>query len=166
MKTIRVLTAAVLLIAISLALSGCIIIPLTKYYNIPRNTVSSTDIYALLDSDDHMAFDASTATPYYTLSDNQIEDFLTDLLDIRFEDSIIITIAAVDPSFYYGDWVAQIHYTDGTYELISCAGYGGTYNSDHKAIDTNHYGCDDDQWTEFILKYVPKGFTQGDPQLQ
>ena len=127
MKLIRVLTAATLLLAIAFALTSCIVIPVTKYYNIPRNTVSSIDIYALLCPDDSMTFDISTATPYYTLSDDQIEGFLTDLLDIRFEDSIIITIAAVDPSFYYGDWVAQIHYTDGTYELISCAGYGGIY---------------------------------------
>lgn len=164
MKLIRVLTAATVLLSITLTLSGCIVIPITKRYNIEHDTVDSIDIYDLrsCENRDHGTWE--TLSPFCTLSDNQLESFLNDLSGIRFEDTIIIALAAVDPSFSYGEWVVQIHYTDGTYELISSGGFGGTYSSDHERIATHHFGCDADEWAQFILKYVPEATVQTNPQ--
>lgn len=163
MKLIRVLTAATLLLSLTLTLSGCIVIPISKRYSIEQDTVDSIDIYDLrsCENRDHGTWE--TLSPCYTLSDNQLESFLNDLSDIRFEDTIIIALAAVDPSFSYGEWVVQIHYTDGTYELISSGGFGGTYSSDHERIDSHHFGCDEDEWSQFILKYIPEATAQTNP---
>ena len=82
-------------------------------------------------------------------------DFLSDLSNIQFSDTIIIAIAAVDPSFYYDDWVTRINYTDGSFSLISCDGFGESYDANDQVTDRNHFGCDNDEWKQFIGKYVP-----------
>lgn len=150
------LLVSILSLAIFVSLTSCIVIPRYKYYKIDSETVSSIEIYDLRNSDTHYSGFLETETPVYAIEQEQIADFLKDLSDIRFSDSIIITIAAIDPSFVYDDWVVRINYSNGTYALISCDGYGQTYDENDEAIDGNHFGCDDDEWKQFISKYVPK----------
>ena len=136
-------------------LTGCIIIPLYKNYEIPADTVSSIEIYNTSQCEVAYSEFFKTEPAVYQIPDDQTADFLSDLSQIRFSDAIVIVLAAMDPSFYYGEWVTRINYTDGTYEMISCAGYGETYDQNDNHIKSHHYGCDDDEWNNFIGKYLP-----------
>ncbi len=163
-KTIRfVLILSVVSIMLN-SLVGCIIIPQYTYYDdIDREQVSSVDIYDLRNGD-HSARFLETEVSVYTLTEYQLDSFFSDLADIRFANHIVIVLAAVDPSFYYDDWVVRINYTDGSYCLISCGGYGETYDANHQVIDSNHYSCDDEEWNQFIGKHVPKAIFESQEQ--
>ena len=161
-KINRILTVAFAL-TILISLTGCIVIPLYKYYDdIDTEKVSSVDIYDLRNSESYYSDFLETETPVYTLKDDQLNEFWGDLGKIRFTDQIIITIAAVDPSFSYDEWVVRINYIDGSYSLISCDGYGETYDKNNQVIDTNHFGCDNEEWKQFIGKYLPKELFEGE----
>lgn len=166
MKTKRVLLISVLFLVILVSLTGCIIIPTYKQYDIDAETVSSVEIYDLRNSDTHYSDFLASQTPVYTVEQDQTSDFLSDLSGIRFSDAIIIAIAAIDPSFVYDDWVVRINYTDGSYSLISCDGYGETYDANDQVIETNHFGCEDDEWKQLIGKYVPKDIFESEEQDQ
>ena len=68
---------------------------------------------------------------------------------------IVITIAAMDPNFQYGGGVVRVNYTSGAYSLISCDGYGTDYDADGERIDTNHFGCDNEEWKDLVMRYLP-----------
>lgn len=152
MKLKQALLIPILSLAMLVSLTGCIMIPRYKHYDIVSDKVTSIEIYNLRDSEAY----PSSETLVYTIENNQMADFLSDLSDIRFSDTIIITIAAIDPSFNYGIWTVRINYTDGSYSFISCAGYGETYDANDQKIEGNHFGCDNDEWEKFIGKYVPQ----------
>ena len=157
MKIFRAAAICSLVLAMVISLTGCIVIPIHKRYDdIDREQVASVDVYDLRNSESHYSNFLETETAVYTLSEDQLDGFFSDLANIRFTDNLIITIAAVDPSFYYGDWVVRINYADGSYSLISCSGYGETYDANGQVIDSNHFGCDDDEWEQLVGKYVPE----------
>ncbi len=165
MKFKRFLSLFTILIISSAALTGCIVIPQYKYYDISSDEVESVQIYDLRTSETYYGDFIEKDNPVYTLPEDIIDDFLTKLSEIRFKDSIIITIAAVDPSFTYDEWIARINYTDGSYDLISCDGYGQSYNENNEVTDTNHYGCDNEKWKEFITGYLPEEFINNIKQV-
>ena len=152
MKRIALLT--VTLVLTMLTLTSCIIIPIYKTYEIDEETVSSIQIYDLCTETEGFFLDESE--PVYEIPKDKTADFLNDLSDIQFSDAISIVIAAIDPSFSFDTWTVRINYTDGSYELISCDGYGQIYNKDGEITDTHHYGCDQDECDEFIAKYLPE----------
>ena len=146
-----------LVIFLMVTLAGCLVIPLYERFNIDGDTVVSIEIYdlSLCENISMGSTFLETESSVYALPNEQNVNFLNDLADIQFSDTLIITIAAVDPSFYYDDWTVRINYNDGSFQLISCDGYGETFDSDGKRIDGHHYGCDDEEWKSFIKKYVP-----------
>ena len=153
MKRLVLLTITVLMIS---TLASCVVIPLHKRFEIDTNTVASIEIYDLCESDSLYGGFLKTETPVYEIPEEKVANFLNDLSNIRFSDTIIITIAAVDPSFYYDDWTVRINYTDGSYELISCDGYGETFDENGENTDSHHFGCDQNEWWMFIAQYVPE----------
>ena len=146
-----------LVIFLMVTLAGCLVIPLYERLNIDADTVASIEIYDLSLCENISMGSAflETESSVYVLPNEQNVNFLNDLADIQFSDTLIITIAAVDPSFYYDDWTVRINYNNGSFQLISCDGYGETFDSDGKRTDGHHYGCDDEEWKLFIKKYVP-----------
>ena len=154
MKRIALFTV-VLLLALS-TMTGCIITPIYKHFEIDAATVSSIEIYDLCRVDAYSGSFLETESPVYTIPSEAKSDFLNDLSAIEFSDAIIIVLAAIDPSFSYDTWTARINYTDGTFELISCDGYGETYDQNGEAVSGHHYGCDREEWTAFIAKYLPE----------
>ena len=144
-------------------LTSCIVIPLRKRYSIPADTVSSVQIYDLRQDSDRYDVFWEKDVPMYEVAPEEKAAFLSDLSKIRFKDTIVITIAAVDPSFSYGEWVARINYTDGTYEFLSDAGYGAKFDQTGEMIDSHHYGADDEEWAALISKYVPAEVFQASP---
>jgi len=163
---IRYIFLFVLSLILLLSLTSCIIIPTFKRYKIDAEEVFSIEIYDLRSSDTHGSDFLETQAPAYVIEEQQITDFLGDLSDIRFSDTVVIAVAAVDPSFSYGDWVVRIRYTDGSCALISCNGYGETYDASGAVIDTNHFGCDGEEWEEFVSKYVPNDILKGTESSQ
>lgn len=157
MKRFKFALLIILVFAMLATLTSCIVIPRHKYYDdIDTQAVASVDIYDLRERAAQGSDFLKTETPVYTLTADQHKDFFSQLEKIRFTDHIVITIAAMDPSFSYGDWVVKINFFDGTVLLISCSGYGETIDKNGQVIDSNHYGCDDEEWTEFVGKYLPK----------
>ena len=158
MKHCKRLLCMFLICAIALSLSGCVIIPVDQYYDdIETEKVASVDIYDFRGkpADFKLPDDAS---PVYTLQEDQQEDFGDDLGKIEFTDYIIITLAAVDPSFTLGKWVVRINYEDGGYALLGDGGYNVTYNLENKKKSSNHYSCDSEEWEQFLFKYLPDEF--------
>ena len=154
MKRIGLFILTVILVTCTM--TGCIVIPLYKSYRIDADTVASIEIYDLCDADTFGSNFLETETPAYEIPAEEKADFLNDLSKIRFSDVILIVLAAVDPSFYYDEWTVRINYTDGSYELISPDGYGEVFDSNGEVTDGHHYGCDQEEWTSFIGKYVPE----------
>lgn len=153
MKHGKLLTLVAAALFLTVFLSGCIIIPLHKYYEIPDEEVASVQFYDLrnrysYDDDFHQTMD-----PVYTLPEEETADFLKDFSKLEFSDAIVIVLAAVDPSFSYGEWVIRINFTDETYTLYSCKGYGETFDADGNRIDSTHFGCDRDELAALISKY-------------
>ena len=150
MKRLVLLTAVTILSMCTL--TGCIVIPIYKNFDIDANTVESIQIYDLCENysiDDALA-------PVYEIPKESTADFLSDLAKIRFSDAIIIVIAAIDPSFCYDTWTVRVNYTDGSYEFISCDGYGETFDKNGKRTGGHHFGCYNDEWWAFIGQYVPE----------
>lgn len=156
MKTLRFSLIVSLLLGLSIQLTGCIVIPNYKYYDdIDTANVTSVQIYDLRNVDVRDSRILDTHEPVYTLSPEQLESFWDDLASIRFNDPLIITIAAIDPSFGYDVWVVRINYADNTFSLISSGGFNQTFDENNQAIDSNHYNCDDEEWNKFIGRYLP-----------
>ena len=161
MKMKQTFIIPILSLTMIIFLAGCIMIPRYKYYDIDSEKVSSIEIYDLRNykelSDNCLQSPTTVYTvPVYILEEDKMSDFLSDLSDIRFSDAIVITFAAVDPSFDFGDWIVRINYTDGAYSLISCGGYGEDYDANDQITKTNHFDCEDDEWEQFIGRYVPE----------
>ncbi len=152
----RIVFFVLLLVFVMNSLTGCIIIPQYKHFKIDADSVSSIEIYDLCKVDTYESYFLETEDVDYTIPEEKASDFLKDLSDIRFSDHILIILAAVDPSFSYDTWTVRINYADGSFELISCDGYGQSFDENGTKIDSHHYGCDNDEWNEFLKKYIPK----------
>lgn len=160
MKSLKRSVITALLLSLLLSLTGCIIIPLHEKYTINKADLSSVQIYDLRNSETHECDFMEYDPPLYTVADEQVDDFLKDLSKIRFTDHIIIGLLAVDPSFYYGDWVVRLNHTDGTWTLLSSDGYSETFDKAGKYISSNHFGCDPDKWERFVTAYLPTDVSQ------
>ena len=148
--------ALLLLLATMLLLSGCIIIPVEQFYDdIETERVVSVEIYDLREHSVRSKLPEGEE-PAYTLPEAQIDDFCTDLSQVEFTEHIIIVLAAIDPSFSFGDWVVRVNYDDGGYMLISNGGYNITMDADRLKSSRNHWDADSTQWQELIQKYLPE----------
>ena len=149
-----------LIITLVLALSmftSCIIIPFYNYFKIDTNKVESVEIYDLPAKETYnfsYGFE-ERLSPIYTLSGEQKNNFLDDLGEIRFEDTIVIVLAAVDRSARYNRWSIKINYTSGSYDTLSCDGYGHSYDENGEMVDSHYYSCEYEEWYALIEKYVP-----------
>lgn len=148
--------SVVLLVLLTVLLNSCVITLFTRYNDIDINEVSSIDIYDLRGRDAYGSNFCEDTDPVYTLEEEQESAFLESLGEIRFRDMIFLIPAAVDPSFYYYEWAVRVNYADGSYRLISYGGYGEFFDADGQRTDSNHYGCDDDEWRQLIGEYLPE----------
>lgn len=153
MKRIKLFTLAAVLLSLAVCFSGCIIIPQQKYYKIYPEKVAAVQFYDLRNCDSGHHDFQKTVDPVYTLPEDEIGDFLEDFSKLKFKDAIMIVLAAVDPSFEYGEWVVRIDFTDQSYTFYSCAGFGETFDAGGNRIDSTHFSCDRDQLEELIKKY-------------
>lgn len=161
MKRKQLFALVILSVFFVSCLTGCIVIPFYKNFDISPDTVSSIEIYDLREVFDTDEF-LEKGIPAYTIPEGDRADFLQALSEIEFSDSIMITIAAMDPSFSYDEWTIRINYTDGSYEFISCANYGEVFDSNGKRTDSHHWGCDEEEWHGFISRYVPESIFGSD----
>lgn len=156
MKPYKPFLFALMTFVLIVSLSGCIIIPLTKYYDISAEEVESVQFYDLRNEESYMGLDP-TLEPVYTIPEEDIEAFLEDFSKLEFSDSIIIALAAVDPSFYYGEWVVRINFSNGQYTFYSCGGFGETFDAEGELISSTHFSCDCEELSNLIGKYYDIG---------
>lgn len=150
----RRIVPLILILALIVSLSGCIIIPRSKYYDLSADAVESVQFYDLRGEEPARGLDPEILNhPVCTLPEDKIPDFLRDFSQLEFTDTIIIVLAAVDPSFAYGEWIVRINFTGGEYTLYSCAGYGETYDSEGNVVSSTHFSCDLDELKALIGKY-------------
>lgn len=158
MRHYQSVIALALLIALVLSLSGCIVIPKETYYDLDPEEVESVWFYELKEPiyHDHSgSFEGeSSPEPVFILPQNRNKAFLKDFADLRFTDVILITVAAVDPSFSYGNLVVRINFTNGRYTCYSCLGYGATYDADGSILSITHYSCEEEDLAKLIKKYM------------
>ncbi len=152
----RIAFFMVTVISTMFLLTSCIIIPLHKNFEIDADTVASVEIYDLRGVDTLYGDFVETEKPVYKIPADKKVDFLSELSKIEFSDSIVIVLAAIDPSFYYGEWTVRVNYTDGSFELISSDGFGECFDKNGEIADSHHWGCDREEWHEFISNYVPE----------
>lgn len=155
MKHIKLLVLAAVVLSLTVCLSGCIIVPLHKYYKIPYEEVAAVQFYDLRNGHSTYNDFRHTVDPVYTLPEEEIADFLNGFSKPEFTDTVVIALASVDPSFSYGEWVVRIDFTDKSYTFYSCAGYGETFDAGGNLIDSTHFGCDCDELAELINRYYP-----------
>ena len=149
-KKCKLFFGIVVLLGVLFSLSGCIVLSFDHYYDdIDKEKLSSVEFYDLRGSENF------SIALLYTLPEDQTDAFLEELAKIRFEETMVIVLAAVDPSFEWGNYVLKLNYTDGTYALISSEGYGEICDENGEVIDVNHYGCNEKEWNRLIKKYLP-----------
>lgn len=154
MKPYKLFLLVFTIIVLTVSLNGCIIIPLTEYYDFSVEEVVSVQFYDLRNSESYhySGFDKS-CEPVYTVSEEDKAEFLEDFSKLEFSDAIVIVLAAVDPSFNYGDWVVRINFSNGQYTFYSSGGYGETFDAEGNRISSTHFGCDDEELEELVGKY-------------
>lgn len=156
MKSCKRIFFAVLAFVLLTALSGCIVIPLAKYYNIPEEDVASIQFYDLRSEETIRSYNfEKNYEPSYTLPEKDIEAFLEDFSKLKFSRLILIVPASVDPGFHYGVWVVRVNFTDGRYTLYSCGSYSETMDAEGNCISSNHYACEEEDLENLIGKYYP-----------
>ena len=154
MKPYKPFLLLLMIFVLIVSLSGCVIIPLIKYYDIPAEEVVSVQFYDLRDPELPNSFGFyESLEPAFTIPEEDKEDFLDDFSKLKFSDSIVIVLAAIDPSFYYGDWVVRINFTNGQYTFYSCGGYGETFDAEGKRISSTHFSCDNEELENLVGKY-------------
>lgn len=141
------------LVMIAPLLSGCVTFRARRDYTKADN-VASIDIYEIDDPEERYPEFLEDWEPTYTLEESQHEEFLAELAEFRFSNTIIL-IAANDPCFCYAPLVVRINFTDGSYRLISSHGYSRHYDANGEVIDGDHCGCDSEEWQAFVTKYLP-----------
>ena len=155
MKRTKLFISVLLLIVLLCSLTGCIVIPFHDYYDdIDPETVASIQVYNLRNADKYSDIFLQTETPLHTLHPTEHAAFLDDLAQIRFTHHVLIVLAAVDPSFRYGDLTVRINFTDGSFRLISDCHYAEAFDKDGNVIDRNRYGCDEAEWMCLVQKYL------------
>ena len=136
------------------ALNGCIIIPVSEYYEFSPEEVESVQFYDLRSGEipRSSGFDKLT-DPVFTVAEEDKSAFLEDFSMLEFTDDIVIILAPMDPTFSYGDWVIRINFADGRYTFYSCYAYGETFYADGNRISATSAGCDDEELEKLIRKY-------------
>ena len=148
----RRLSALVLICALMLALSGCIVITLDEYYELAYDTdqIESIGIYTCGDAN------VLSDEPLAVIDPDDFDTFVEELESLSFEKGMIITIAAVDPSFSFGDYTVQVVYTDGAIERISDFGYQEFQDAEGNER-CSHYGLqNEEEWETFLNPYLSK----------
>ena len=108
----RCILSVLMIFTVIFTLSSCIIIPEYKNFVIDPATIASIEIYDLRESDTRGEAFLEDTSPVYEIPDEEIDDFTSDLAQIQFTRYIVFVLAATDPVFEYGYFVARINDTD------------------------------------------------------
>ncbi len=154
MKLRKIISLTLAISFLLVFLSGCIAIPVSKYYHISAEEVDSIQFYDLRAYDNLYSIE-DELEPCYTLPTEQNEDFLSDFSEIKFSDIMLIVFAAVDPGFGYEDWAVRINFTNGQYTFYSCGGYGETRDSEGNHVTSTHLSCEAEDLEPLINQYYP-----------
>ena len=163
MKCIKIISLTVIFALISMSLSSCIVLN-HKFDNIDKTNVTSIEIYDLRDDYSHGVGFYELMDPVYTLSPEQHDDFLDTLTKLKFT-TVLIVIAANDPSLHYSDTMTvKINHSNGEFETVSPHGYAERYDPIEDSIHAWDYGsCDYSEWELLLKSVVPQEIYDSEP---
>ena len=143
----------VLALSMMFTLSGCIYVTIDEYYEIAHDTPEIESIALYMTSQEEDAqINELIETPVAEISPDDFDEFVDDLEKLPFVNGMYIMLAAMDPSFFFGDYVIKINYKNDDYELISNSSFQQVYYANGE-IDDLHYSIDDTAWAGFLQKY-------------
>lgn len=140
------------LLCLALSLCGCARFRY-DFKDLEQGNIRRIEFYNLSGAEYRNSQAILETEPYYILPEEDKERFLEQLKQIKFEDVIPLFMAS-DPSFDYGFYVVRFQFEDGSYKLLSSGGYNEMFDSEGKRIDSDHYGCDDEQWIRLIHSFA------------
>ena len=122
MKPFKQFLFVLLTFVLIVSLSGCIIIPLTKYYDISSEEVVSVQFYDLRNQDSahYSGFD-TILEPVYTIPEEDTEDFLDDF-EIKEENKINFPDTDIELFIPVSDYITDCSLKDastGQYEFAN-----------------------------------------------
>ena len=135
--------------ALLCSLTGCFYVVFDRYYELAQDTDQITSIGIYEHTGDNKLSDTALAS----LDSAEFEGFVTALEKLPFKNAMVISLAASDPSFYFGKYVVKITYSNGAYELISDSDYQEYYDS-NGVMDYHHYALSSDKWEKFLSTYM------------
>jgi hypothetical protein len=152
MKKFRLISLFILASALLFSFTGCITLR-TQINDIAEADVASIQIYELLPDERDSGFH-KTIEPTVTLDSSQHGEFLEGLSKLKFSDTIPLFMPTT-PDFRFGTYVVRLNFTDGSFRLISDAGYWEAYDTQGNYVSKDHYYGDDDDWYAFLKPYLP-----------
>lgn len=145
-KKLTVLAAALALVC---SLPGCFYVTFDEYYELSQDADEIASIQILENLGNNVLADVALAE----LEPIEFENFAAELEKLPFKNDMVIFLAAMDPSTHFGTYVVKVSYSDGAYELISCADYQEYYNADGE-MGYKHYSLSTAKWESFLSEYM------------
>lgn len=149
----RSISLILLIFMIPVILSGCISWKTTWKFMHSADKVGFMAIYYDLPSWQELDFPIEQ-DPVCYISENDFQSLMDDISNLKWSTGVILLPAAVDPSFYFGDYTLMIVYDNGDFEMISNGGMQVQKSADGKYFRSRHYGFPDDtDWLELLEQY-------------
>lgn len=148
----NVVVTVFVLLCLALSLCGCARFRY-DFKDLEQGNIRLIEFYNLSGAEYRNSQAVLETEPYYILPAKDKERFLEQLKQIKFEDVVPLFIPT-DPSFEYGFYVVRFQFEDGSYKFLSSGGYNEMFDSEGKCIDSDHYGCDGEQWIRLIHSFA------------
>ena len=138
-----------LVVVLAFSCTGCFQITLDRGYELHQDKSQIKSISLCVE------FRGDPLKQFKTLDPSQFDVFIDDFEALPFADKWLIVLlpAAIDPSFYFGEYVIRFEYLDGSVELISDCDFQEYKSVDAAYSQTEHYSIDKDPWYDFLEKY-------------
>ncbi|MBR6781948.1 MAG: hypothetical protein IKM33_01965 [Clostridia bacterium] len=140
-------------------LMGCMYIPVKKSIKLSKDesVIQSIDIYCVEDAyyEGDVSGLRSEISPVCTLTAEQQDDFVKELLSLKFETEIYLLPMPMDGGYDYEGYVVSVVYDDGSYDLIAEEGqysYLNVGNGSHKYDYADYCGTKD--WSAWIETHI------------
>lgn len=155
----RKITILFLSLMLTFSMAGCMYIPVKKSIKLSKDesVIQSIDIYYVEDAyyEGDVSGLRSEISPVCTLTAEQQDDFVKELLSLKFETEIYLLPMPMDGGYDYEGYVVSVVYDDGSYDLIAEEGqysYLNVGNGSHKYDYADYCGTKD--WSAWIETHI------------
>lgn len=155
----RKITALFVALMLAFSMAGCVYIPGSNRIKLSKDesVIQSIDIYCVEDAyyEGNVSGLRSEISPVCTLTAEQQDDFVKELLSLKFETEIYLLPMPMDGGYDYEGYVVSVVYDDGSYDLIAEEGqysYLNVGNGSHKYDYADYCGTKD--WSAWIETHI------------